>query len=275
MTSFKEKRILITGSAQGLGRLLAEEAVKKGAKELYLLDLNAKALEETQESLKGSPCEVKTYQCDLSKRNETYEVANKVLNESLGIDILILNAGMVQGKKILETNDDLIEKTFLVNAISNFWLTKVFLPKMMEKNEGHIVTICSVSAFATTTKLSDYASSKSASFAFNETLRLELADQNSNIKTTVICPYYMSTGMFKGVKPKFAFILDFLKPEDVCKQTIKSIEKNKEALITPKFCLTIFIARLFPPFVGDWLHRFMGINKGMNDFVGRKKKEIN
>ena len=62
MTSFKEKKILITGSAQGLGRLLAEEAVKKGAKELYLLDLNAKALEETQESLKGSPCEVKSSQ---------------------------------------------------------------------------------------------------------------------------------------------------------------------------------------------------------------------
>ncbi|MBG09236.1 MAG: short-chain dehydrogenase [Halobacteriovoraceae bacterium] len=273
MTSFKEKKILITGSAQGLGRLLAEEAAKKGAKELILLDLNTKCLEETKESLKGFSCLVKTYPCDLSKREQTYEIANEILNESGGVDILILNAGMVQGKKILDTNDDLIEKTFLVNAISNFWLTKVFLPKMMEKNEGHIVSISSISAFATTTKLCDYAASKSASFSFNETLRLELADQKSNIKTSVICPYYMNTGMFKGVKPKFSFILDFLKPEEVCKKIIHTIEKNKEILITPKFCLTIFISRLFPPFVGDWLHRFMGINKGMDDFVGRKKIE--
>jgi len=271
MTTFKEKKVLITGSAQGLGRLLAEEAAKKGAKEIILLDLNSKGLEETKESLNDYPCMIRTYTCDLSQRKNVYEAGKKVLDETSGIDILILNAGMVQGKKILETDDDLIEKTFLVNAISNFWLTKIFLPKMIEKNEGHIVTISSVSALTSTNKLSDYAASKSASFSFNETLRLELADQNSNIKTTVICPYYINTGMFKGTKPKFSFILDFLIPEDVCKQVIKCVEKNKEILITPKFCLTIFLARLFPPFIGDWIHRFMGINRGMDDFVGRKK----
>ena len=80
--------------------------------------------------------------------------------------------------------------------------------------------------------------------------------------------------MFEGVKPKFSFILDFLKPREICRKVIRSIEKNKEILITPNFCLTIFIARLFPPFIGDWLHRFMGINKGMDDFIGRKNNEL-
>ena len=275
MTNFKGKKVLITGSAQGLGLLIAKEVSKRGAKDLFLLDRNSEGLQQVKDSFKDSESTVNTYRCDLSQREEVYEISNKILDKSGGIDVLILNAGIVQGKKILETNDDLIEKTFLVNAISNFWLTKVFLPKMIEKNEGHIVTISSVSALNSTTKLSDYAASKSASFSFNETLRLELADQNSNVKTTVICPYYISTGMFMGVRPKFSFILDFLKPQDVCKKIIRSIEKNKEILITPNFCLTIFIARLFPPFIGDWLHRFMGINKGMDDFVGRKKNEIN
>ena len=274
MTTFKGKKVLITGSAQGLGRLLAIEATKKGAKNLVLLDRNSEGLKKMKESLKDSDCTVNTYSCDLSQREEVYKVSNKILDESGGIDILILNAGIVQGKKILETDDDLIEKTFLVNSISNFWLTKVFLPKMIEKDAGHIVTISSVSALTSTTKLSDYAASKSASFSFNESLRLELADLNSNVKTTVICPYYISTGMFEGVKPKFSFILDFLKPKEICRKVIRSIEKNKEILITPNFCLTIFIARLFPPFIGDWLHRFMGINKGMDDFIGRKNNEL-
>jgi len=198
-------------------------------------------------------------------------VTDKILREHGRIDILIQNAGVVQGKNILETDDDLIEKTFLVNTISNFWLTKSFLPKMIEKNEGHIVTISSVAAFTATSKLSDYSASKFASFGYNEALRIELSDQNFDIKTTVICPYYMSTGMFSGVKPKFSFLLDFLKPEDVCKKIINSIEKNKEVVITPFICKFTFLIRLFPPFVGDWFHRFMGINHSMDDFVGRKK----
>ena len=271
MTQLKNKKVLVTGSAQGLGRLLALDMAKKGVSDLILLDLNLKGLEETKNLLGEKSSIAKIFPCDLSQRDQVYKVAGTILKEYGSIDILIQNAGIVQGKKILDTDDDLIEKTFLVNTISNFWLTKSFLPKMMEKNEGHIVTISSVAAFTATSKLSDYSASKFASFGYNEALRLELSDQNSDIKTTVICPYYMNTGMFEGVKPKFSFLLDFLKPEDVCKKIIRSIEKNKEVVITPHICKVIFFMRLLPPFISDWLHRFMGINHGMDDFVGRKK----
>ena len=76
MTTFKGKKVLITGSAQGLGRLLAIEATKKGAKNLILLDRNSEGLKKMKESLKDSDCTVNTYSCDLSQREEVYKVNN-------------------------------------------------------------------------------------------------------------------------------------------------------------------------------------------------------
>ena len=272
MTQFKGKNVLITGGASGLGRLLAIESAKRNASNIILVDINEKGLEETKNKLEEYSCNVSHFKCDLSNREEVYVIGEKVINEYSCIDILILNAGIVQAKTILESDDNLTEKTFFVNAISNFWMAKIFLPPMIKKNEGHVVTVSSISAFATSCKIGDYGASKGASFSFNEALRLELSDMGTNIKTTVMCPYYMDTGMFKGSTTKFPFILPILKPEDVCKKLVRGIEKNKESLITPLFCYTIFLVRFFPAFVGDWIHRFLGINKSMKEFVGRQKK---
>ena len=271
MTKFKDKNILITGGASGLGRLLAIESAKRNTSNIVLLDINEKGLRETKKILEGYSSDVSFFRCDLSKREEVYEVGEKIINKYCYIDILILNAGVVQAKTILDSDDKMVEKTFFVNAISNFWMSKIFLPPMIERNEGHVVTVSSISAFATSCKIGDYGASKGASFSFNEALRLELSDMGTDIKTTVICPYYMDTGMFKGSTTKFPLILPILKPEDVCKKLVRGIEKNKESIIMPLFCYTIFLARFFPAFVGDWIHRFLGINKSMNKFIGRHK----
>ena len=99
---------------------------------------------------------------------------------------------------------------------------------MMEKNEGHIVTIFLYGRFTATSKLSDYSASKCKLFGYNEALRLELSDYNSDIKTTIICPYYMSTGMFEGVKPKFSFPPSiFLNRKMFVKKLLNPL-KNKE-----------------------------------------------
>jgi all-trans-retinol dehydrogenase (NAD+) len=61
-----------------------------------------------------------------------------------------------------------------VNALSHFWTVRAFLPSMLQKNHGHIVTVSSAGGMAGTSNLSDYAASKFAAFGFNESLRVEL-----------------------------------------------------------------------------------------------------
>ena len=71
---------------------------------------------------------------------------------------------------------------------------------MLKKNQGHIVTIASCAGLFGVPGLADYCSSKFAAVGFDETLRLEMvALKKTGVRTTVVCPYYINTGMFKGV----------------------------------------------------------------------------
>lgn len=73
---------------------------------------------------------------------------------------------------------------------------------MLQRDRGHIVTISSASSTVGVAHNTDYAASKFACFGFDEGMRTELKRMGSNVKTTWINPYYINTGMFKGVKAK-------------------------------------------------------------------------
>ena len=89
-----------------------------------------------------------------------------------------------------------------VNVLAHFWTIKCFLPQMISAKKGHIVTVASVAGLAGTNKLVDYCSSKFANVGMDDALKVELMVQGLDkyIKTTLICPYYISTGMFAGVQ---------------------------------------------------------------------------
>ncbi len=90
------------------------------------------------------------------------------------VTILINNAGIVSGKKILDNKEQTIQKTFQVNAISHTITVKEFLPDMLKKNKGHIVSIASMAGIVGVPGLADYCGSKFAVFGVDESLRLEL-----------------------------------------------------------------------------------------------------
>lgn len=123
------------------------------------------------------------------------------------VDILVNNAGIVQGKMISELNDFMIHKTMVVNSESHLWLIKEFIGPMKEKNSGHIVSIASVAGTAGCPEMTDYCASKFAAVGLMESLRVELKREKFDIKTTIICPYFINTGMFDGVKTSYLYPL--------------------------------------------------------------------
>ncbi len=269
MTDFSRKTVLITGAAQGLGRLLALQAAAKGAS-LVLLDINSEKLEATKKELLELSPQVLTYVCDLSQKDQIQPTAKQIQNDVGGIDILINNAGVVSGKSLLECSDEQIERSFQVNSLALFWLTRALLPEMMKKNSGHIVTVSSAAGVVAVPLLADYCASKFAAFAFDEALRLEIKKQQLNIRTTVICPYFIDTGMFKGVKTKSPILLPFLNEKKVANSIIKAIEKNKKRLILPKTVYLIWIFRLFPVGFFDWVTTWLGLDRVMETYEGKK-----
>ena len=268
MTDFKGKNVLITGAASGIGRLMAARIAAQGG-HLILWDVNKGGLEAFGEELKKQNYAVSTYACDLSDKAAIYATAETVRQAHSTVDVLINNAGIVSGKTLLEASDEDIIRTFAVNSLALFWTTRAFLPAMIQRNSGHIVTVASVAGLVGTARLIDYCSSKFAAVGYDDALRMELKRLGLKIRTTVVCPYFIDTGMFAGAKTRFPLLLPILKPEYVADKIIAAIRHNRQRLIMPRFVMTAYLARLLPPVVFDMIMSFLGVNKSMDEFTGR------
>ena len=271
MSAFHNQRVLITGAASGIGRLMAQRLAAQGAR-LVLWDVSQAGLDALRDECAAGPGAAATYVCDLTDREAINATAKQVLQEHGGVDILINNAGVVSGQPLLEITDQQIERTFAVNTLALFWTTRALLPAMIEQGRGHIVTIASAGGIVGTARMTDYCASKAAAISFDESLRLECKRLGLPICTTVVCPFYISTGMFAGVKTRFPRLLPILSPEYVADRIIKAVRKKKRRLITPRFIYVVYPSRLLPVAAFDGLLRFFGINQSMDEFSGRRER---
>ncbi|KRT81377.1 dehydrogenase [Oryctes borbonicus] len=243
--SIKDEVVVITGGGGGLGRLLALRLSTLNAI-VVLWDVNEDALKETVRHVEEQGGKAYAYKCDITNREDVYKTAERTAREVGQVSILINNAGVVSGYLLLDTPDHLIQRTFEVNAISHFWTTKAFLPKMIENSNGHIITVSSMAGHTGTAKLVDYCSSKFAAVGFDEALRVELESLGVNgVKTTLVCPYFIqSTGMFTDVQTRFIRIL---KSSEVADRIITGILREEVHVFIPSiFRYTFWTKWIFP-----------------------------
>jgi all-trans-retinol dehydrogenase (NAD+) len=185
-------------------------------------------------------------------------------------DILINNAGVVSGRSLLDSQTGAINRTLDVNLRSLFWVTRAFLGGMTERRTGYVVTIASAAGLVAGAKMSDYAASKAGAIAFNEALRNEMRDAGSPVATMVVCPFYIDTGMFSGVKSRFPLLLPILEPRQVAGAVLRGIERGSKQIVMPPLVRSVPLLRLLPVGAFDWVADQLGINESMEDFTGRR-----
>ena len=113
--------IFLTGAGSGLGRLMALKFAKLGAI-VVCIDVNESANDETVRAIKSQGCKAHGYKCDCGNRQDVYRVADLVKKQVGDVTILINNAAIVSGKKFLETEDWMVQKTIEVNTMAHFWV---------------------------------------------------------------------------------------------------------------------------------------------------------
>lgn len=190
------------------------------------------AIKTTSELLlkNGFNC-FKCYVVDISRREEVYKNAERVVADVGNVDILVNNAGIVCCKPFWDLPDRVIENTYKINIISHYWTVKAFLPYMMQRNDGHIVTVGSVTGMLGTYGCTDYSATKYACIGFHESLLTELKTHGyCNIQMSLICPYYINTGMFSGVQPR---LFPMLEPQYVADQILNAVQKNMTWCVLP------------------------------------------
>jgi short-subunit dehydrogenase len=175
-----------------------------------------------------APPSVRFFKCDLSSPAAIAAAASE-LRSSLGRPtVLINNAGVARGKSILETTEKDINLTFKVNTFSHYYLAQQFLPPMIRKNHGMIVTVASIAGFVTTPSMVDYSASKAAAIAFHEGLSAELATRYKapKVRTVLMCPGYTRTALSQG------FGGNPMYPETVAEGIVKAVLGGKSKHLT-------------------------------------------
>lgn len=261
--------VLITGAGSGIGQLLACEMARLGAV-IVVWDINEEGARKTVRLVQKSGGSAIYFICDIRDREAVYRTAKQVKSKVGKVDILVNNAGVVVGKNLMELSDEAIEDVFRVNAISHFWTTKAFLPDMLETRSGHIVSVSSLAGLQGLAQLTDYCSSKFASAGFYEALSVELkALGHDTINTTLVCPFFINTGMFEGAQSK---IIPFLDPSYVADRIVKAIRLNEDQVIIPGWLHFLFYLKLtLPHMFMVWLTRLLGVERSMVNFCGRNR----
>lgn len=241
-------RMLITGASQGIGRALAIEAVKQGAKVLAAARQQA-LLDELAAEVKASGCHIETVAADVTSAVDRQKMVEAAQTKFGGLDILVNNAGIGSTGHYSEVEFDHIRKIFEVNLFGLAETTRVFLPMLKQGVKPAIVNIGSIAGKRGIPARSHYASSKFAVQGFSESIRAELS--KDGIDVLVVSPGLTQTNFSKNmIEQKAKVQLDHMRgmtSEDVAKATLQSIARGtNEKTLTLNGKLLVFVSRFLP-----------------------------
>lgn len=266
--------LFMTGAGSGIGREMSIKFAELGAV-VICTDLNGKTAEETSNIIKSNGGKSHSYQLDVTDRHKVYKLAEEIKNTIGDVTMLVNNAGIVTGKKILQSSDELMMKTMEVNSIAHFWTLKAFLPWMLENNHGHIVTIASIAGHSGAPAMVDYCASKFAAVGIHESLTIELLGNKGNkIVTSCVCPFFIKTGMFGGCVSGSPILLPLMEVDYTVNSIISGILNNEETIFVPKLLMPLLILKsIAPSNLIKPLSDYLKLHDQMSTFVGRGGKK--
>lgn len=271
-TDFEGACAVVTGAGSGIGKLIAKKLASQGAK-VAAWDINEPAVKETVNEIIDMGGQAQAFKVDCGDFEQVAQEAKSSMRFLGKLNILVNDAGIVAGKNFEALSREEVERVFKVNALSLFWTNKAFLGELKRARRSVSVTVASAAGLIGSARLTAYSASKFAAVGFTSSLRNELKKEKCQVKTLLVCPFYISTGMFEGVKTKVPLLLPILKPEAVADKIVEAIGSGKERLILPPFAgLAGFIAN-FPVALADRIENIFGINSCMDEFMGRKKED--
>ncbi|UOD29143.1 SDR family oxidoreductase [Massilia violaceinigra] len=211
MKNFQDKVAVITGGASGLGREFAKRAAGLGMK-LVLADVQQDALDATQAELEGEGAQVLAMICDVRKGEQVQALADATMARYGAVHLVFNNAGVGSGGLIWENSEADWEWVLGVNLWGVIHGVRIFTKLMLEcakddpQYEGHIVNTASMAGLLNAPTMGVYNVSKHAVVSLSETLYQDLQLVEAPIGASVLCPYFVPTGISQSHRNR---------PEDV------------------------------------------------------------
>ncbi|MBL1213127.1 MAG: SDR family oxidoreductase [Ignavibacteriae bacterium] len=188
--NFKNKTVVITGGAKGIGGSCSEKFVSAGAN-VCILDIDEKG-KDLAEKLGTNAV---FYKCDVSAEQEVKQTFENIKEQFSEIDILVNNAGIQRYGKITETTEEEWDLVMNVNLKSAFLCSKYAIPLMQNKKQACVINVASVQAFISQQNVAAYTTSKTALLGLTRSIAVDYAP---NIRSVAVCPGTVDTPMLRA-----------------------------------------------------------------------------
>lgn len=230
----KDKVVVVTGAATGIGRGLAVAFANEGARAVVVADINGDRAKEAAEAIGDNALAVTT---DVSNQDSVNDLVT-ITEDTFGpIDLFCANAGvLVLGG--IHTPDDEWERAFHINVMSHVYAARAVLPGMVARGEGYLLHTASAAGLLTQLGAAPYSMSKHAAVSIAEWIAITYG--GAGIKVSALCPQAVRTEIaaFLGIEPggggdvSHAGNDGVLEPEDVARVVIEGL-RDERFLILP------------------------------------------
>lgn len=239
--NINNKTFVVTGAGGGIGGAIVEALLAHGAN-VAAVDLKDDGLQELKQKVGGKAKNISTHTLNITDRDAVSQLPASVVSAHGQVDAVINCAGIVQPfVKVNELDYDAIERVMNVNFYGTLYMTKAFLPRLLERPEAYIVNVSSMGGFLPVPGQSIYGASKAAVKLLTEGLCAELLA--TNVHVSAVFPGATSTNITqnsgvkapampsKGGKQKS---FPMLSPQRAADIIVRGIEKNMPQIYTGK-----------------------------------------
>lgn len=232
---------MITGASSGIGRGLAVELARRGAK-LGLVARRVEVIDEVVREIEALGSKAVALPADVQSESSLRAAADKLRADLGPIDVLIANAGIGPTRDAAEINAEEVAGVINVNVIGASNSVAAVIPEMVARKSGQLVVISSLAAYRGLPRSAAYCASKAAVSAFFESLRLDLEPRG--IAVTIIHPGFIKTPLTAGRDAQMPFLMEL---DDAVKKMARAIAKRRKRYSFPWQLATIVRAGLIMP----------------------------
>lgn len=268
--SFKDKIVIVTGGASGIGRAVCNELGRRGAV-LTLADIDTERLEKAASEISDAGGRARALRVDVTKADEVQKLVAETAGEHGRLDYIFNNAGIAIVGEVRDMTLDNWRKIVDVNLWGVIYGTMAAYPLMIEQGFGHIVNIASAAGLVGVPMLASYCTTKHAVVGLSTSLRHEAAALGVNV--SVVCPGFIRTELFENAELLNARREEAtaqvesisIKVESAALKIIRGVEKNKSIINFPFSARFLWwLHRLYPPSLSPLLA------KGVRDFRAKR-----
>lgn len=226
---YQGKTALVTGASSGIGAAFARELAGRGMNLVLTARSEAALHTLANELIERHGIAVHVIPADLSKEAAIAELATTIRESGLTVDLLINNAGFLTHGHF-ESIDPMRERDeVMVNVAAVVALTHAFLPGMLDRREGGVINVASISAFQPVPYMAVYAASKAFVLSFSIGLWEECRDRN--VCVLALCPGVTETNLFTAAEAPEAELGRARSPQQVVATALAALDKRRSLVI--------------------------------------------